>query len=208
MINGLGVLGWGVGGIEAEAAMLGQPIALPQPIVVGVRLRGALPSGTTATDLVLTLTQMLRSHGVVGRFVEFTGDGLSTLPIADRATLANMCPEYGATSAYFPVDDQTLTYLRFTGRVAAADLTERYAREQGLFRVDGAPEARSSPRSRDRSGRRTGSPCPTSGAPSSPRSTTMSCRTRTLRRSGASWRKGGRRASIICQAETICPTRR
>jgi aconitate hydratase len=141
MINGLGVLGWGVGGIEAEAAMLGQPIALPQPIVVGVRLRGALPSGTTATDLVLTLTQMLRSHGVVGRFVEFTGDGLSTLPIADRATLANMCPEYGATSAYFPVDDQTLTYLRFTGRVAAADLTERYAREQGLFRVDGAPEA-------------------------------------------------------------------
>jgi len=141
MINGLGVLGWGVGGIEAEAAMLGQPIALPQPIVVGVRLLGALPPGTTATDLVLTLTQMLRAHGVVGRFVEFTGDGLSTLPIADRATLANMCPEYGATSAYFPVDEQTLTYLRFTGRSSAADLTERYTKEQGLFRVDGAPEA-------------------------------------------------------------------
>jgi len=141
MINGLGVLGWGVGGIEAEAAMLGQPIALPQPLVVGVRMTGAMPAGTTATDLVLTLTQMLRAHGVVGRFVEFTGDGLSTLPIADRATLSNMCPEYGATSAYFPIDDQTLAYLRFTGRGDAADRTERYAKEQGLFRVDGAPEA-------------------------------------------------------------------
>jgi len=141
MINGLGVLGWGVGGIEAEAAMLGQPIALPQPIVVGVRMVGATPAGTTATDLVLTLTQMLRAHGVVGRFVEFTGDGLSTLPIADRATLANMCPEYGATSAYFPIDEQTLSYLRFTGRAAAADLAERYAKEQGLFRIDGAAEA-------------------------------------------------------------------
>ncbi len=141
MINGLGVLGWGVGGIEAEAAMLGQPIALPQPIVTGVRLTGAMPAGTTATDLVLTLTQMLRAHGVVGRFVEFTGDGLSTLPIADRATLSNMCPEYGATSAYFPIDDMTLAYLRFTGRGEAADRTERYAKEQGLFRVDGAPEA-------------------------------------------------------------------
>jgi aconitate hydratase len=141
MINGLGVLGWGVGGIEAEAAMLGQAIALSQPIVVGVRLVGALPAGTTATDLVLTLTQMLRAHGVVGRFVEFTGDGLSTLPIADRATLSNMCPEYGATSAYFPVDDQTLSYLRFTGRGDAADLAERYTKEQGLFRVDGAAEA-------------------------------------------------------------------
>jgi aconitate hydratase A / 2-methylisocitrate dehydratase len=140
MINGLGVLGWGVGGIEAEAAMLGQPIALTQPIVIGVRLVGAMPPGTTATDLVLTLTQMLRAHGVVGRFVEFTGDGLSTLPIADRATLANMCPEYGATSAYFPVDEQTLAYLRFTGRAAAADLAERYAKEQGLFRIDGSPE--------------------------------------------------------------------
>ncbi len=141
MINGLGILGWGVGGIEAEAAMLGQPIALPQPIVVGVRMLGSLPAGTTATDLVLTITEMLRAHGVVGKFVEFTGDGLSTLPIADRATLSNMCPEYGATSAYFPIDAQTLSFLRFTGRAAAADLTERYAKEQGLFRVDGAPEA-------------------------------------------------------------------
>ncbi len=138
MINGLGVLGWGVGGIEAEAAMLGQPIALPQPIVLGVEIVGALPAGTTATDLVLTLTQLLRTRGVVGSFVEFFGDGLSTLPIADRATLANMCPEYGATSAYFPVDDQTLAYLRFTGRDTAADLAERYMKEQGLFRTDGA----------------------------------------------------------------------
>jgi aconitate hydratase len=140
MINGLGILGWGVGGIEAEAAMLGQPIALPQPVVLGVRMVGALPAGTTATDLVLTLTQLLRARGVVGSFVEFFGDGLSTLPVADRATLSNMCPEYGATSAYFPIDDLTLAYLRFTGRVEAAELAERYAKEQGLFRVDGAAE--------------------------------------------------------------------
>ncbi len=139
MINGLGVLGWGVGGIEAEAAMLGQPMFLPQPIVIGVRVVGALPAGTTATDLVLTLTQMLRAHGVVGKFVEFFGEGLSTLPIADRATLSNMCPEYGATSAYFPIDDQTLTYLRFTGRADRVDLVERYAKEQGLFRTDDDP---------------------------------------------------------------------
>jgi aconitate hydratase len=140
MINGLGVLGWGVGGIEAEAAMLGQPMFLPQPIVVGVRVTGALPPGTTATDLVLTLTQMLRAHGVVGKFVEFFGDGLSTLSIADRATLSNMCPEYGATSAFFPIDDQTLAYLRFTGREDRTDLVERYAKEQGLFRRDGDPD--------------------------------------------------------------------
>jgi aconitate hydratase len=136
MINGLGVLGWGVGGIEAEAAMLGQPMFLPQPVVIGVRVRGALPAGTTATDLVLTLTQLLRAHGVVGTFVEFFGEGLSTLPIADRATLSNMCPEYGATSAYFPVDEQTLAYLRFTGRGDRVDLVERYTKEQGLFRTD------------------------------------------------------------------------
>jgi aconitate hydratase len=137
MINGLGVLGWGVGGIEAEAAMLGQPMFLPQPVVLGVRAVGALPAGTTATDLVLTLTQMLREHGVVGTFVEFFGDGLSSLSVADRATLSNMCPEYGATSSYFPVDDQTLTYLSFTGRGDRADLVERFTKEQGLFRRDG-----------------------------------------------------------------------
>ncbi|MGE5225645.1 MAG: aconitate hydratase AcnA [Planctomycetaceae bacterium] len=140
MINGLGVLGWGVGGIEAEAAMLGQPMFLPQPVVIGVRVRGALPAGTTATDLVLTLTQMLRAHGVVGTFVEFFGEGLSTLPIADRATLSNMCPEYGATSAYFPVDEQTLAYLRFTGRGDRVELVERYTKEQGLFRTDADDE--------------------------------------------------------------------
>jgi aconitate hydratase len=140
MINGLGVLGWGVGGIEAEAAMLGQPMFLPQPIVVGVRTVGALPPGTTATDLVLTLTQLLRAHGVVGMFVEFFGDGLSSLSVADRATLSNMCPEYGATSAYFPVDEQTLAYLAFTGRGDRVDLVERYTKEQGLFRRDGDPE--------------------------------------------------------------------
>jgi aconitate hydratase len=140
MVNGLGVLGWGVGGIEAEAAMLGQPMFLPTPLVVGVRVSGALPAGTTATDLVLTLTQMLREHGVVGRFVEFFGDGCSTLELADRATLSNMCPEYGATSAFWPVDGETLRYLELTGRGDRIDLVERYTKEQGLFRRDGDPE--------------------------------------------------------------------
>jgi len=140
MINGLGVLGWGVGGIEAEAAMLGQPTFLPQPIVLGVRVTGALTPGTTATDLVLTLTQALRAHGAVEKFVEFFGDGLSTLSIADRATLSNMCPEYGATSSFFPVDERTLEYLRFTGRGDRTNLVERTAKEQGLFRRDGDPD--------------------------------------------------------------------
>jgi aconitate hydratase len=140
MINGLGVLGWGVGGIEAEAAMLGQPMFLPPPVVLGVRVTGALAAGTTATDLVLTLTQMLRSYGVVGKFVEFFGDGLSTLELADRATLSNMCPEYGATASFFPVDDETLRYLRFTGRDDRVELVERYTKEQGLFRRDGDPD--------------------------------------------------------------------
>ena len=140
MINGLGVLGWGAGGIEAGAAMLGQPLFMPTPVVLGVRVLGALPPGTTATDLVLTLTQMLRAHGVVGKFVEFFGDGLSTLELADRATLSNMCPEYGATAALFPIDDETLRYLRFTGREDRVDLVERYAKDQGLYRFDGDPE--------------------------------------------------------------------
>jgi aconitate hydratase len=138
MVNGLGVLGWGVGGIEAEAAMLGQPAYLATPIVVGVRFSGALPAGSTATDLVLTLTEMLRKHGVVDKFVEFCGDGLSTLSVPDRATLSNMCPEYGATSALFPVDAQTLRYMEVTGRSREQiALVERYTKEQGLFRVDG-----------------------------------------------------------------------
>src|SRR5262249_39971693 len=140
MVNGLGVLGWGTGGIEAEAAILGQPAYLATPIVVGVRFHGALPAGSTATDLVLTLTEMLRKHGVVDKFVEFCGDGLSSLSVPDRATLSNMCPEYGATSALFPVDEQTLRYLAVTGRDhEQIDLVERYTKEQGLFRVDGAP---------------------------------------------------------------------
>ncbi len=140
MINGLGVLGWGVGGIEAEAAMLGQPMFLPKPVVLGVRTRGTLPPGTTATDLVLTLAQMLRAHGVVGKFVEFFGPGLSSLSIADRATLSNMSPEFGATATLFPVDSNTLEYLRLTGRGDNVDLVERYTRQQGLFRTDDAVE--------------------------------------------------------------------
>ena len=141
MINGLGVLGWGVGGIEAEAVMLGQPLYQLTPEVVGMRLTGALPEGATATDLVLAVTQMLRAHGVVGRFVEFCGAGLSALGVADRATISNMSPEYGATAALFPVDDATLRYLRDTGRDAAlVDLVERYSKEQGIFRTDATPD--------------------------------------------------------------------
>src|ERR671913_780337 len=142
MVNGLGVVGWGVGGIEAEAAMLGQPISMLIPQVLGVRLTGAMPQGATATDLVLTITEALRKHGVVGKFVEFFGSGLSALTIADRATLGNMCPEYGATVAIFPIDEMTLDYLRLTGRdVARVRLVEEYAKAQGLFRLDGAPDA-------------------------------------------------------------------
>jgi len=139
MINGLGVVGWGVGGIEAEAAMLGQPIYLLSPEVIGFELKGELPTGATATDLVLTVTEQLRAHGVVGKFVEFFGAGLSQLSLADRATLANMAPEYGATMGFFPVDDETLKYLRGTGRPPElVDLVERYTKEQGLFRQSDA----------------------------------------------------------------------
>ena len=141
MINALGVVGWGVGGIEAEACMLGQPIYMLTPEVVGFKLNGGLPEGATATDLVLTVTQMLREKGVVGRFVEFYGDGLSELSLPDRATIANMAPEYGATMGFFPIDDETLAFLRRTGRSEdEVDLVERYAREQGLFRTDGMDE--------------------------------------------------------------------
>ena len=134
MVNGLGVLGWGVGGIEAEAAMLGQPMSMLIPQVIGFELSGALPEGATATDLVLTVTQMLREYGVVGRFVEFFGKGLSTLPLADRATIGNMSPEFGSTCAFFPIDAETLRYLEFSGRPAdQIELVEAYAREQGMF---------------------------------------------------------------------------
>ena len=142
MVNGLGVVGWGVGGIEAEAAMLGQPVSMLIPQVLGFRLTGMLPKGTTATDLVLTITEALRKHGVVGKFVEFFGDGLRHLTIADRATLGNMCPEYGATVAIFQIDEMTLDYLRLTGRdPAQIRLVEDYARAQGLFRTESSPEA-------------------------------------------------------------------
>jgi len=142
MINGLGVLGWGVGGIEAEAAMLGQPVSMLIPSVVGFRLSGQLREGTTATDLVLTVTEMLRKKGVVGKFVEYYGPGLRTLPLADRATIANMAPEYGATCGIFPVDDETLRYLRFSGRSEEQiALVEAYCREQGLFHTESTPEA-------------------------------------------------------------------
>ncbi|HUH37627.1 MAG TPA: aconitate hydratase AcnA, partial [Spongiibacteraceae bacterium] len=142
MINGLGVLGWGVGGIEAEAAMLGQPITMLMPQVVGVRLSGKLREGATATDLVLTVTQLLRKKGVVGKFVEFFGDGLDHLPLADRATIANMSPEYGATCGIFPIDTETLRYLQLSGRSAQQiAVVEAYAKAQGLWRESGAPAA-------------------------------------------------------------------
>ena len=141
MINGLGVLGWGVGGIEAEAAMLGQPIYMLMPRVVGFRLTGSLKEGVTATDLTLTVTQMLRKHGVVGKFVEFFGTGLSSMSLPDRATIANMAPEYGATMGFFPIDDETLGYLRRTNRDdATVELVEAYCRAQGLFRTDDTPD--------------------------------------------------------------------
>ena len=172
MVNGLGVLGWGVGGIEAEAAMLGQPLSMLIPQVVGFRLHGKLREGSTATDLVLTVTEILRKAGVVGKFVEFFGAGVATLSLADRATIANMAPEYGATCGIFPIDDETLRYLRFTGRSAAdVELVEAYAREQGLFHGPSTPEAEyssvsdlgsrpaSSRASPVRSGRRIASAC-------------------------------------------------
>src|SRR5438045_3600154 len=136
MINGLGVLGWGVGGIEAEAAMLGQPMFMVTPQVIGMKLTGALKEGVTATDLTLTVTQLLRKKGVVDKFVEFFGAGLSQISLADRATIANMAPEYGATMGFFPVDARTIEYLRRTGRTDEAVLVEAYAKEQGIFRTD------------------------------------------------------------------------
>ncbi len=141
MVNGAAVLGWGVGGIEAEAAMLGQPISMLIPEVVGFKLTGEMMEGTTGTDLVLKVVEMLRAKGVVGKFVEFYGDGLDNLPLADRATIANMAPEYGATCGFFPIDDETLRYLRQTGRDEnRIALVEAYAKENGFWRgADYAP---------------------------------------------------------------------
>src|ERR1700734_3507528 len=141
MVNGLGVFGWGVGGIEAEAAMLGQPFSMLIPAVVGFKLHGRLPEGATATDLVLTITAILRKKGVVGKFVEFYGTGLSSLTLPDRATIANMAPEYGATMGFFPVDAEVLNYLRFTDRSESqVQLVEAYSKEQGIFRTDQTPD--------------------------------------------------------------------
>ncbi len=134
MVNGLGVLGWGVGGIEAEAAMLGQPVSMLIPKVVGFKLSGAIPTGVTATDVVLTITDMLRKHGVVGKFVEFYGEGVASVPLANRATIGNMSPEFGSTAAMFPIDDVTLDYLRLTGRSEeSVALVEAYAKQQHLW---------------------------------------------------------------------------
>src|SRR4029078_2396119 len=139
MVNGIGVVGWGVGGIEAEAAMLGQPVSMLIPRVVGFKLSGDLPEGATATDLVLTITEMLRKHGVVGKFVEFYGPGVSVLPLANRATIGNMSPEFGSTIAVFPIDEETTKYLKLTGRDdEQIALVEAYAKEQGLWH---APDA-------------------------------------------------------------------
>src|SRR5437868_10664834 len=141
MVNGLSVLGWGVGGIEAEAAMLGQPYSRVLPEVIGVKLHGKLKEGVTATDLVLTVTQMLRRRGVVGKFVEFFGPGLANLTIADRATIGNMSPEYGATCGFFPIDDDTLKYLRDTGRSSERiALVAAYAKAQGMYRTKSTPD--------------------------------------------------------------------
>src|SRR5688572_1116070 len=142
MVNGLGVLGWGVGGIEAEAAMLGQPVTMLIPQVIGFKLVGNLPAGATATDLVLTITEILRKKGVVDKFVEFFGDGLANLPLADRATIGNMSPEFGSTCAIFPIDEETLRYLELTGRAPEhIAMVKAYAQHQGMWRVNGAPQA-------------------------------------------------------------------
>ncbi len=155
MINGLGVLGWGVGGIEAEAAMLGQPVTMLIPQVIGFKMNGSMKPGCTATDLVLTVTEMLRKKGVVDKFVEFFGDGLANLPLADRATIANMAPEYGSTCGIFPIDEETLRYLELSGRSPEQiALVETYAKAQGMWRYNGARPAelhrRARARSRDR----------------------------------------------------------
>ena len=148
MVNGLGVLGWGVGGIEAEAAMLGQPISMLMPKVIGFRLSGELPEGSTATDLVLTVTELLRRHGVVGKFVEFYGPGVGNVPVENRATIGNMSPEYGSTCAIFPIDAETLRYLTFTGRPPElVALVEAYAKEQGLWHDPAASPATPRPSS-------------------------------------------------------------
>ena len=169
MINGLGVLGWGVGGIEAEAAMLGQPIPMLIPQVIGFKMTGAMKPGCTATDLVLTVTEMLRKKGVVDKFVEYFGDGLANLPLADRATIANMAPEYGSTCGIFPIDEETLRYLELSGRPPEQiALVEAYAKAQGMWRVERRQAGRLHRRARTRSRHRRAQPR-RSEAPAGPR---------------------------------------
>ena len=191
MVNGLGVLGWGVGGIEAEAAMLGQPLSMLIPQVIGVRLAGELPEGSTATDLVLTIAELLRSVGVVGTFVEFFGPGVAAVPAANRATIGNMSPEYGCTCAIFPIDEVTLSYLRLTGRPEAqVALVEAYAKEQGLWHdPDHAPAYSRGPR------------------PGPVRRWRRRSPGRNGRRTGSRWRRR-RRRSARCSASTPEPSRR
>ena len=190
MVNGLGVLGWGVGGIEAEAAMLGQPMSMLIPQVIGFKLTGELPEGATATDLVLTVTELLRQKGVVGKFVEFYGPGVSALPLADRATIGNMSPEFGSTCAIFPIDAETLRYLAFSGRPKELiDLVEAYAKEQGLWHDENSrgadvlrhrrarPRRRSCRRSPGPSARRTACRWPAPRTASAPRWPSSSART-------------------------------
>ncbi len=187
MVNGLGVLGWGVGGIEAEAAMLGQPISMLLPQVVGFKLDGELPEGATATDLVLTVTEMLREHGVVSKFVEFFGPGLPTLGLADRATLGNMSPEFGSTCAIFPVDAETLRYLELTGRpTETIELVDAYAREQGMFARAERTRTRSSPT------------CSSSTSATSCRASPA----RSARRTGCRWRRPSRPSSRRWRSST------
>ena len=213
MINALGVLGWGVGGIEAEAVMLGQPLYMLSPIVLGVRMSGELGAGVTATDLVLTLTERLRGHGVVGKFVEFFGPGVPALTVADRATISNMSPEFGSTAAMFPVDHRTLGYLRDTGRDAdLLRLVESYCKEQGLYRTgeEDAPRVLGDDRLRPDPGRaEPGRPAPAAG----PRVAGDVCRraspTRSLSRTATapSWATARSRSPRSRAARTP-PTRR
>ena len=196
MVNGLGVLGWGVGGIEAEAAMLGQPMSMLIPQVLGVRLHGELPEGATATDLVLTVTQMLRGRGVVGMFVEFYGAGLAGLPIADRATIGNMSPEFGSTCAIFPIDAETLAYLEFTGRPPERiALVEAYAKEQGLWHDEHSEE----PTFSDTIELDLGTVEPSLAGPKRPQDRVSL---------SAAKRRSGRRSSTTCPATASRPTRR
>ncbi len=206
MINGLGVLGWGVGGIEAEAAMLNQPLPLMPPEVVGVRFTGALSEGVTATDLVLTVTEMLRRRGVVGKFVEYCGPGLSALSLPDRATIANMSPEYGATVGYFPVDAETLRYLAMTGREPELiDLVERYTRAQGLFREDStSPPWR--PAWPARGGRRTACPWPASAGACARRLSITSRTSSTASRPSASTQRAAASTRGSCRASWSAPS--